>query len=101
MKPMLHSHTHCQVARANTKTKTWQRVCLSKRTTKTTDKPTDEKEHRSDNITYTQAGVSCFVGQESSKFKVQFFVGSSVVKIPAFAKRQTVTAKHKKRHCGD
>jgi hypothetical protein len=43
----------------------------------------DEKEHRSDNITYTQAGVSCFVGQVSSKFKVQFFVGSSVVKIPA------------------
>ncbi len=35
------------------------------------------------NITYTQAGVSCFVGQESSKIKVQFFVGSSVVKIPA------------------
>ena len=27
------------------------------------------------NITYTQAGVSCFVGQESSKIKVQFFVG--------------------------
>ena len=35
------------------------------------------------NITYTQAGVSCFVGQESAKFKVQFFVGSSAVKIPA------------------
>ena len=35
------------------------------------------------NITYTQAGVSCFVGQESGKFKVQFFVGSSVVKSPA------------------
>ena len=35
------------------------------------------------NITYTQAGVSCLVGQLSSKFKVQFFVGSSVVKIPA------------------
>lgn len=35
------------------------------------------------NITYTQAGVSCFVGQESGTFKVQFFVGSSVVKIPA------------------
>lgn len=43
----------------------------------------DEKEARLPNITYTQAGVSCFVGQESSKFKVQFFVGSSVVKIPA------------------
>jgi hypothetical protein len=35
------------------------------------------------NITYTQAGVSCFVGQESAIFEVQFFVGSSVVKIPA------------------
>jgi hypothetical protein len=35
------------------------------------------------NITYTQAGVSCFVGQESDKFKVQSFVGSSVVKFPA------------------
>lgn len=46
-------------------------------------KPADEKEHRSDNITYTQAGVSCFVGQESGKFEVQFFVGSLVVKIPA------------------
>lgn len=34
-------------------------------------------------ITYTQAGVSCFVGQESGMFEVQFFVGSSVVKIPA------------------
>jgi hypothetical protein len=35
------------------------------------------------NIPYTQAGVSCIVRQESGKFKVQFFVGSSVVKIPA------------------
>ena len=32
-------------------------VCLSNRTTKTTDKPTDEKEARLPNITYTQAGV--------------------------------------------
>ena len=81
--PTLHSHTHCQVAQADPQAKTWQRVCLSNRTTKTTDKLTDEKEHRSDNITYTQAGVSCFVGQESAKFEGQFFVGSSVVKIPA------------------
>ena len=81
--PTLNSHTHCQAAPANAKTQTWQRVCLSNRTTKTYDKQTDEKEHRSDNITYTQAGVSCFVRQESSKFKVRFFVGSSVVKIPA------------------
>ena len=41
------------------------------------------KKQRTANITYTQAGVSCFVGQESGKFKVQFFVGSSVIKIPA------------------
>jgi hypothetical protein len=78
-----YSHTHCQAAPANAQTQAWQRVFLSNRTTKTTDKPTDEKEHRSDNITYTQVGVWCFVGQESSKIKVQFFVGSSVVKIPA------------------
>ena len=38
------------------------------------------------NITYTQAGVPCFVGQESGKFKFQFFVGSSVVKaLPAYS----------------
>ena len=41
--PTLHSHTHCQVAQADTQTKTWQRVCLSNRTTKTNEKPTDEK----------------------------------------------------------
>ena len=29
----LHSHTHCQVAPANPQAKTWQRVCLSNRTT--------------------------------------------------------------------
>ena len=79
--PTLHSHTHCQVAPADTQAKTWQRVCLSNRTT---DLQTDEeKEALGGNITYTQAGVSCFVGQESSKIKVQFFVGSLVVKIPA------------------
>jgi hypothetical protein len=43
----------------------------------------NEKEALGGNISYTQAGVSCFVGQESGKFIVQFFVGSSVVKIPA------------------
>jgi hypothetical protein len=34
------------------------------------------------NITYTQAGVSCFVGQESGKIKVQFFVGQESGKKP-------------------
>jgi hypothetical protein len=32
----------------------------------------NEKEALGGNITYTQAGVSCFVGQESGKFKFQF-----------------------------
>ena len=73
---MLNSHTHCQAKRANAKTQTWQRVCLSQSPTKPTRKRTDEKEHRSDKITYTQAGVSCFVGRESGKFRVQVFVGS-------------------------
>jgi hypothetical protein len=41
--PTLHSHTHCQAAQAHAQTKAWQRVCLSQRTTKTTDKTTDEK----------------------------------------------------------
>src|SRR5690606_13252041 len=48
-----------------------------------TTKQTTEKEGRRHNITYTQAGVPCFVRQESGIFEVQFFVGSSVVKIPA------------------
>lgn len=30
--PTIHSHTHCQVAQADTQAKTWQRVCLSNRT---------------------------------------------------------------------
>jgi hypothetical protein len=42
-----------------------------------------ENKQRTANITYTQVRVSYFVGQESAKIKVQFFVGSSVVKIPA------------------
>jgi hypothetical protein len=50
-----------------------------------TTENTTEKESRPHNITYTQAGGSCFVGQVIDKFKAQFFVGSSVVKIPACA----------------
>jgi len=59
-----NSHTHCQVAPADTQAKTWQRVCQPSRTTKTTDKLTDEKEHRSDNSTYAQVGVQCFYESE-------------------------------------
>jgi hypothetical protein len=87
--PTLNRYTHCQATPANAQKQAWQRVCLSNRTTKPTGKPTDEKEHRSDNITYTQTGVSCFVGKESGNIKVQFFAGSSVVKIPAYVKLRT------------
>lgn len=51
---MHNSHTHCQVAQADTRAKTWQRVCLANRTTKTTDNQADEKEHRSDNVCVVQ-----------------------------------------------
>lgn len=51
--PTLHSHTQlvptlrdCQAAQAHAQTQAWQRVCLSNRTTKTTDKQADEKEAR-------------------------------------------------------
>jgi len=50
---------------------------------RTTTRQWTEKEERRHNITYTQAGVSCFVRQENAVFEVQFFVGISVVKIPA------------------
>ena len=40
MNPSHNSHTHCQVAQAEAKAKTWQRVCLSNRTT---DRQTDEE----------------------------------------------------------
>ncbi len=42
----------CQAAQSNAQTKAWQRVCLSQRTPKLIDKPTDGKEHRSDNSVY-------------------------------------------------
>ncbi|MGB4655392.1 MAG: hypothetical protein WBH98_08175 [Bacteroidales bacterium] len=44
---------------------------------------TIKKEVRRHNISYTLVGVSCSVGQESSKFKVQHYLGSLVVKSPA------------------
>ncbi len=82
IKPTLHNHTHYQVAPADPQAKTWRRVCLPNCTTKPTENQTDEREHRTHNINYTQAGVSCFVGQENNKFKIQFFVGNFSVKSP-------------------
>jgi len=51
---MHDSHTHCQAAQANAQTKAWQRVCLSNRMTKTTDKPNNEKEARLPNMRLAQ-----------------------------------------------
>jgi hypothetical protein len=64
MMPTLHSHTHCQGAQANATTQAWQRVCLSNRTTKTTDKPTNEEEHRTDN-----SGSCCTTLQKKQTFQ--------------------------------
>jgi len=50
--PNANSHTHCQAAPANAKTKAWQRVWLPHHTTETTDKPTTEKEQRRHNSVY-------------------------------------------------
>jgi len=57
--PTLHIHTHCQAAQANASTQAWQRVCLSNRTTKSTDKPADEEEHRTDNTGLAKVAVQC------------------------------------------
>jgi DNA modification methylase len=64
--PTLHSHTHCQAAHANAKTQAWQRVCLFQRTTKTTDKPTDEEEHRTDNRRLAQWRVKWLIEYSTS-----------------------------------
>jgi hypothetical protein len=77
-----------QILNINSETMTWQQ---NRR----------QKKGRGHNSTYTQAEVSCFVGRESSKFKVQLFVGSSVVKIPTCAKLQTVPPNLKTLHKRD
>jgi hypothetical protein len=62
--PALHSHTNSQADQTNALFQAWQRVCLSHRTTPMTDKPTEEKEHRSDDSHFAKAGVTCFFDRE-------------------------------------
>jgi len=69
--PTLYSHTHCQAAQAQAQTKAWQRVCLSKRSTKTTDKPTNEK--NTEPVTAVWRNGGCSASYDS------FVVGSSAV----------------------
>ena len=64
--PTLHSHTHCQAAKANASTQAWQRVCLSNRTTKSTDKPADEEEHRTDNSGFAKKRVQWLIEHSTS-----------------------------------
>ena len=75
--PTLNSHTHCQVAQTQAQTKTWQRVCLPNRTTKSTDKQANEKEHRSDNSTYKKLAVQWL--NEALCFVSSFVVADSLM----------------------
>jgi hypothetical protein len=53
-----HSHTHCQAAQANAQTQAWQRVCLSQRSTKPTEKQADEEEARCPNSGFAKKAGS-------------------------------------------
>ncbi len=82
MKPTLNSHTitHllfvfrgvrepqavCHVAPANAQTQAWQRVSLFQRSTKTTDKPTDEKKARLPNSGFAKKRVQWLIEHSSS-----------------------------------
>ena len=90
--PTLHSHTHCQAAQANATTQAWQRVCLSNRTVKPTDKQADEEEHRSDNSVYV-AIAGEVVNRRSVLPKNFVLNGKESASYPLLhihAKRQTV-----------
>jgi hypothetical protein len=84
-KPTLHSHTHCQATPANAQTQAWQRVCLSNRTTKTTEKQTDEKEHRSDNSGFAKKRVQCLIEHPTSH-QLLWYVDSFELRNPLLRK---------------
>jgi hypothetical protein len=79
--PALHSHTHCQAAQATAQTKAWQRVCLYNRTTKPTDKPADEKEHRSDNSGFAKKRVQWLI-EHTTSHQILWYVDSLVLRNP-------------------
>ena len=58
--PTLQSHTHCQAAQANAKSKACQRVCLSERTediaAKLIDNEINKQKSPVPNSTYSQYG---------------------------------------------
>jgi hypothetical protein len=83
--PTLHSHTHCQATQAHATTQAWQRVCLSNRTTKTTDKPTDEEEHRTDNSGFAKKRVQWLI-EHSTSHQILWYVDSLVLRNPLLRK---------------
>jgi hypothetical protein len=64
-----NSHTHCQVAQADTQAKTWQRVCLSQ---PTTDRQSGRKKN-------TERTTSVWRNGGFSASYDSFVVGSSAV----------------------
>jgi len=90
--PTLHSHTHCQAAPANAQTKVWQRVWLSNRTTKTTDKQADEKEARLPNMRLASYGVKWL--NSSSVFQLEFCVRLTVLSSEIPHERQAQNRYH-------
>jgi hypothetical protein len=81
----LHSHTHCQAALTNAQTQAWQRVCLSKRTTKTTDKQADEKEARLPNSGFAKKRVQWLI-EHSSSHQILWYIDSLVLRNPLLRK---------------
>ena len=79
--PTLNSHIHCQAAQAHATTQAWQRVCLSNRTTKTTDKPTDKEEHRTDNRRLAQWRVTWLI-EHSTSHQLLWCIDSFVLRNP-------------------
>jgi hypothetical protein len=91
-----NSHTHCQAAQANAQNQAWQRVCLSNRTTKTTDKQTDEKEHRSDNRRLAQWRVQWLI-EDSTSHQLLWCIDSIVLRNPPLRQAPNRCASAKKR----
>ncbi len=85
IKPTLHSHTHCQAPQANATTQAWQRVCLSNRTTKTTDKQADQEEHRTDNSGFKKLGVR-WLNEHSTSHKHLWWLDSFMLRNPQLLK---------------
>ncbi len=83
--PTLNSHTHCQAAPALAQTKAWQRVCLYQRSTKTTDKPADEKEARLPNSGFAKKRVQWLI-EHSASHQILWYVDSLVLRNPLLRK---------------